>query len=175
MDLRYTSEGVGRSYGVELLLRHEDGDEAEVLLKVTEKHTGTVTTIPVPEAMFGSRAYEGLRKAHLKLREIAGHPPYTIRLGKRERTAHTFEGLREGILEIAKDGLALQRFKGLGEMNPDQLRETTMDPAKRNLQRVMLEDAQAADEMFVKLMGDQVEPRREFIEQHARDVKFLDV
>ena len=60
-------------------------------------------------------------------------------------------------------------------MNPDQLRETTMDPAKRNLQRVMLEDAQAADEMFVKLMGDQVEPRREFIEQHARDVKFLDV
>ena len=160
---------------VELLLRHEDGDEAEVLLKVTEKHTGTVTTIPVPEAMFGSRAYEGLRKAHLKLREIAGHPPYTIRLGKRERTAHTFEGLREGILEIAKDGLALQRFKGLGEMNPDQLRETTMDPAKRNLQRVMLEDAQAADEMFVKLMGDQVEPRREFIEQHARDVKFLDV
>ena len=160
---------------VELVVKLDDENAQELLLKMTEKSTGTVTTIPLPFEMFGSRPYDGLRRAHLKLREIAGHPPYVIRMGKRERTAITFEGLRDGILEIAKEGLSVQRFKGLGEMNPDQLRETTMDPAKRNLARVTLEDAQAADEMFVKLMGDQVEPRREFIEQHARDVKFLDV
>jgi DNA gyrase subunit B len=60
-------------------------------------------------------------------------------------------------------------------MNADQLRETTMDPATRMLRRVTIEDGQAADELFVRLMGDEVEPRRDFIQQHARDVKFLDV
>ena len=88
---------------------------------------------------------------------------------------HTFEELRPAILELAKEGLNLQRFKGLGEMNPDQLWETTMNPENRMLQQVSVEDAAAADEMFSMLMGDQVEPRRDFIERNARDVKFLDV
>ena len=69
----------------------------------------------------------------------------------------------------------MSRFKGLGEMNPDELRETTMDPSKRILIRVDVEDATLADEIFSKLMGDQVEPRREFIEQNAKYVRFLDV
>jgi DNA gyrase subunit B len=160
---------------VEVVARHDDADDPSLLLKVTEKRTGAVETVPLPQNLFASRAYDGLRKAHLRLRELAGHPPYTVTLGKKARESHTFEALRTAILDVAKEGLSLQRFKGLGEMNADQLRETTMDPATRMLRRVTIEDGQAADELFVRLMGDDVEPRRDFIQQHARDVKFLDV
>jgi DNA gyrase subunit B len=96
-------------------------------------------------------------------------------MGKLDEVVHTYEELRPAILQMAKEGLNLQRFKGLGEMNPSQLRETTMDPANRVLQQVSVEDATAADEMFSVLMGDKVEPRRDFIERNARDVKFLDI
>ena len=77
--------------------------------------------------------------------------------------------LHRAVLDLAKHGVQLTRFKGLGEMNADQLRETTMDPATRTLQRVTLEDATAADNVFSMLMGDQVAPRREFIEAHAKE------
>ena len=96
-------------------------------------------------------------------------------MGKHVETVQTFERLRPAILDLAKEGLNLQRFKGLGEMNPEQLWETTMNPENRVLQQVSVEDAAAADEMFSMLMGDRVEPRRDFIERNARDVKFLDI
>jgi DNA gyrase subunit B len=76
---------------------------------------------------------------------------------------------------VAKEGVAITRFKGLGEMNPDQLFDTTMDPGARTLRQVTIEDAATADEVFSMLMGDKVEPRREFIEKYARDVENLDV
>ena len=133
--------------------------------------------MPLPARLFTPRAYAGLRRAHLKLRELAGHPPYTVRHGQAHAaTANTFEAAaRARSSTWPRKASSLSRFKGLGEMNVDQLRETTMDPATRTLQQVTMDDAQAADEMFTMLMGDKVEPRRDFIERHARDVKFLDM
>ena len=107
--------------------------------------------------------------------DVVGHPPFSLRQGRKSRTAETYPALRAQALDLAKEGMQVSRFKGLGEMNADELRETTMDSAKRMLIRVEVEDATVADAIFSKLMGDQVEPRRDFIEQNAKDVRFLDV
>jgi DNA gyrase subunit B len=96
-------------------------------------------------------------------------------MGKTSETVFTFERFRPTLLNLAQEGLNLQRFKGLGEMNPVQLWETTMNPENRVLQQVSVEDAAAADEVFSMLMGDAVEPRRDFIERNARDVANLDI
>src|SRR6185295_10385636 len=112
---------------------------------------------------------------YAKLAEIVGLPPFRVTVGKEAETVETYDGLRAKVLDAAKAGIQLSRFKGLGEMNAEQLWETTMDPAKRLLIRVDVEDAAAADRLFSTLMGDQVEPRRVFIEENAKDVRFLDV
>ena len=104
-----------------------------------------------------------------------GDPPFHIKLGESSIDANSFEELRDGVLEIAQKGVAYYRFKGLGEMDPEELRETTLDPASRTLVQVTMEDASAADRVFSMLMGDQVEPRRQFIEENARLVTNLDV
>ena len=96
-------------------------------------------------------------------------------VGKEREVAETFDRLRARVLDAAKQGMQVSRFKGLGEMNAEQLWETTMDPSKRLLIRVEVDDASAANQIFSTLMGDAVEPRRIFIEENARDVKFLDV
>jgi DNA gyrase subunit B len=102
-------------------------------------------------------------------------PAYTIREKGEERTfVHTGK-LVPYVLELGKKGLAIQRYKGLGEMNPEQLWQTTMDPEKRTFLQVTIEDSIKADEIFTILMGDQVEPRRAFIQRHALEVKNLDV
>jgi DNA gyrase subunit B len=144
-------------------------------VKITEKATGSARTSVFPLALFQSPGYRSLKATHERLLDAAGPPPFTARMNKRVEPVHTFEQLRPVILDLAKEGLNLQRFKGLGEMNPEQLWDTTMNPENRVLQQVSVEDAAAADEMFSMLMGDRVEPRREFIERNARDVKFLDV
>jgi DNA gyrase subunit B len=144
-------------------------------IKVIERETSAAHHVDVPARVFESPAYVSLRKAYEKVVDAVGLPPYTITVGKKTRTAETFAELRSGLLELAKDGIQVSRFKGLGEMNPNELWETTMDPARRTLMRVDVEDASMADRIFSTLMGDQVEPRRAFIEQNARDVRFLDV
>jgi DNA gyrase subunit B len=131
--------------------------------------------VTVPAALLESPVYGHVRKTYARLAEIVGPPPFAIELGAKSRTAETFDALRSETLDLAKEGVQLSRFKGLGEMDPGELWETTMDPAKRMLVRVEVEDAAQADLIFSTLMGDQVEPRRDFIEQNAKDVRFLDV
>jgi DNA gyrase subunit B len=98
-----------------------------------------------------------------------------VTIGKEKEVVESFEALRGRVLDAAKQGIQLSRYKGLGEMNPDQLWATTMKPEERTLLQVKAEDHAEADLMFTTLMGDQVEPRRKFIEDNALDVKNLDV
>jgi DNA gyrase subunit B len=149
-------------------------DEA-IHVRVVETETSTAHGVVVPTAMLGSSTYGAVQRAYAKVGEIVGLPPFTVVFGNKSSRAETFEELRTSSLDLAKEGMQISRFKGLGEMNPEQLWETTMDPAKRMLIRVEVEDAAAADRVFSTLMGDQVEPRRLFIEQNAKDVRFLDV
>jgi DNA gyrase subunit B len=149
--------------------------EEEFHIRVVELETSAGRTIAVPVELLGSPIYARLRQAYAKLSELVGEPPFTVRVGKEDEVAETYHDLRAIVLDAAKQGIQVSRFKGLGEMNAEQLWETTMDPAKRLLIRVDVEDASAADKLFSMLMGDAVEPRREFIEQNAKDVKYLDV
>jgi DNA gyrase subunit B len=152
-----------------------DASDEGTQVNIIERETGAASTVLVPTALFSSSIYANVRRTYGRLSEIVGHPPFEIAFGKRRHHADTFGQLREGALELAKDGLQISRFKGLGEMDADELADTTMNPAHRTLIRVDVEDAAAADRVFSTLMGDQVEPRRQFIEQNAREVRFLDV
>ncbi len=104
-----------------------------------------------------------------------GRAPFKLKAGDDSITLPTYHALLEHVLQIGKKGLNIQRYKGLGEMNPDQLWETTMDPEARVLKNVKIEDAVEADEIFTRLMGDNVEPRRNFLEKHALEASNLDI
>jgi DNA gyrase subunit B len=161
----------GETHATELLGQ----DEQTLHVKAVETRTGLTRTHHIPRALFESPEYRHLVDVHHQLIELAGTPAFEVHLDGTQRSAASFEALREAVLTVAQKGVKLQRFKGLGEMNADQLAETTMDPASRTLAQVTLEDAAAADRIFSMLMGDQVEPRREFIEENARAVANLDV
>jgi DNA gyrase subunit B len=152
-----------------------DGSPGTVLrVKLIERETNAATHIDLPATMFASPVYAGLRKSYARLLEGAGAPPFGITLGKKSRVAGTFDELRHAILDLAKDGIQVSRFKGLGEMNSGELWETTMNPENRVLVQVSVDDAALADHVFSMLMGDEVEPRRLFIEQNAKYAR-LDV
>ena len=144
-------------------------------IKAVHLKTGLARTHRIRTAMFDANEYRQLVRVHAQLDEIAGTPPFTVKLADVEDEALSFESLRRVVLAAAQKGVNPQRFKGLGEMNADQLADTTMNPATRTLAQVTMEDATQADRIFSMLMGDQVEPRRKFIEDNARAVANLDV
>jgi DNA gyrase subunit B len=151
-----------------------DGDALRI--RVIETETSAMQNVVVPAELFVSPIYDRLRTTYGRLAEIVGGlPPFTLTYGKQTLEALTFEELRNAALTLAKSGIQITRFKGLSEMNAPELWATTMDPARRMLIRVEVEDAAAADLWFSRLMGDEVEPRRLFIEQNALEVKNLDV
>ena len=155
-------------------LQSAGSTDASVRAKLIERETSAVTHIELSAELLTSTGYAGLRRTYARLVEIAGPPPFRITLGKKSAIASTFEELRAQVLNLAKEGIQVSRFKGLGEMNSDELWETTMNPENRVLVQVGVDDALLADRIFSMLMGDQVEPRREFIEQNAKFAR-LDV
>jgi len=137
-------------------------------IRATERKTNMARTYTVRDGLLSSNEYRQFLRVHGELVSMAGTPPFDVRLGDDHEEALSFEELRRAVLKVASKPVRLQRFKGLGEMNAEQLRETTMDPATRTLTQVTMDDAAAADALFTMLMGDKVEPRREFIEENAR-------
>jgi DNA gyrase subunit B len=148
-----------------------------LVVKAVHRATGLARTYEFPAELFKSSEYRGLAEVHSSLVKQVGRPPFGLTLGAKRREALSFGELRKATLDLAKEGITLQRFKGLGEMNAEQLWETTLDPESRTLQRVRVDqetDALVA-QTFSELMGDKVEPRKAFIERHAKDVETLDV
>jgi len=143
-------------------------------LVIIESSFGLESQKEIPVEFFSSNDYRWLARAGGQLEGLLSDSAY-VRRGEKQEPVRNFRQALEWLMNEATKGHTIQRYKGLGEMNPDQLRETTMDTETRRLLQVTIEDAVAADEVFTTLMGDQVEPRRDFIEQHALDVANLDV
>jgi DNA gyrase subunit B len=161
----------GAPYKTELISE----DPIELVIRTLERRSGLASTHHVRRAALEATEYQHLADVHRDLEALAGAAPFSVRLGEQSSEAANFEELRATILAVAQKGVDYVRFKGLGEMDADELRDTTMDPASRTLVQVTMEDAASADRVFSMLMGDQVEPRRAFIEENARLVTNLDV
>lgn len=138
-------------------------------------HTNGVThELDITHELVGSADFRELQKLTPSAIGL-GRPPYRLKAKNQENPYRATDELVRAILDMGRQGLSIQRYKGLGEMNPGQLWETTMNPEMRTLLRVTLEDLTGVDEIFTILMGDEVEPRRNFIQTHALEVKNLDV
>ena len=141
---------------------------------ITRSEHGSITISRVDSEFLSSGEYRSLRALGGLLEGLL-QPGASIRRGEKSQTVASFEEAHAWLMEEARRGQTIQRYKGLGEMNPEQLWETTMEPSTRRLLKVNIEDGVAADEVFTTLMGDQVEPRREFIEKNALAVTNLDI
>jgi DNA gyrase subunit B len=161
----------GHPYTTEVLSE----DPMEIVVRAVEVESGLARTHRFRRSLLDAHEYRQLLRVHEQLVDTAGTPPFMVKLVDQEAQALTFSALREEVLRLARRGVEVNRFKGLGEMDPAQLRDTTMDPSRRTLVRVTIEDAAQADKVFSMLMGDPVEPRRAFIEENARLVTNLDV
>ncbi|MCG6920120.1 MAG: DNA topoisomerase (ATP-hydrolyzing) subunit B [Acidobacteria bacterium] len=161
-----------RERGVDVLLERDD-EHGVLEIVLALGGNGHVREVRVGDEFVGSAEYRALYAAYEEIREL-DQPPLTVVDGG-ETTVPSREALVEHILAEGKRGIAISRYKGLGEMNADELWETTMDPATRTLLQVRLEDDEVAENIFTTLMGDAVEPRRQFIEENALNVRNLDI
>jgi len=164
--------GNGGSYSAELDRGDEDGEGVRV--GITKVQHGIGATRYLPKEFFDTNEYGHIMTLAGKLSELLGESAYVQR-GERRSAVESFPEAVDWLMSEARRGQSIQRYKGLGEMNPDQLWDTTVNPETRRLMQVRIEDAVKADEIFTTLMGDQVEPRRAFIEKNALTVENLDV
>ena len=164
--------GNGGSYIAEL--DRGDGEGEGVRIAVRKMQHGVSTTRYIPREFFDTNEYRHIMSLASKLRELIGDGAFVER-GDKRMAVNSFAEVTDWIMNEARKGQSIQRYKGLGEMNPEQLWDTTVNPATRRLMQVKIEDAVKADEIFTTLMGDHVEPRREFIEKNAIMVSNLDI
>jgi len=169
---RAQRNGSGASYIA--ALDRGDADGEGVRIEVTRIQHGVGTTRYLPREFFETNEYAHIMALSAKLEGLLGEDAYVSR-GERQLAITSFPEAVDWLMSEARRGQSVQRYKGLGEMNPDQLWDTTVNPESRRLMQVKIEDAVKADEIFTTLMGDQVEPRREFIEKNALTVSNLDV
>jgi DNA gyrase subunit B len=167
-----SDEGSGGSYSAELDRGDEDGEG--VRIAITKVQHGLGTTRYLPREFFETNEYRHIMSLAEKLGGLLSDGAFMQR-GERQQPVESFGEAIEWLMGEARRGQSIQRYKGLGEMNPDQLWDTTVNPETRRLMQVKIEDAVKADEIFTTLMGDQVEPRREFIEKNALSVENLDI
>jgi DNA gyrase subunit B len=154
------------------VVRDELTDTPAIVFQLGSNGTGK--KVALNTELVGQYEFRQMAKAYDQLSAL-GLPPYAVKQGEETTVYLHVDDLLEQIYKLAEKGLTIQRYKGLGEMNPDQLWDTTMNPDTRRLLQVTIDDAVAADEIFTVLMGDQVEPRRLFIQDNALDVKNLDI
>jgi len=152
----------------------EDAEHSCLAIRCLSKIDGITKETSINFDLLTSTELEELRKLAESLK-VMGSPPFTINHKNGKLTFNTLSEVLEYVLSSGEKGQEIQRYKGLGEMNPDQLWETTMNPEKRTVFQVKIEDAIEADEIFTILMGDQVDPRREFIYNNAINVTNLDI
>jgi DNA gyrase subunit B len=155
-------------------LTEKDSEHDCLIVKGLTTRDGAQRETVIDWNLIHSPEFQELRTIGKGLKTF-GEPPFILKGEDVEIKINTFSGLITHVLELGKKGLSMQRYKGLGEMNPEQLWETTMDVERRTLLQVKVEDAIEADSVFTRLMGDEVEPRREFIEGHALEVAYLDI
>jgi DNA gyrase subunit B len=160
-----------RTYRVETRAAGE-GHAARVIVHKTEH--GTPSHKYLPREFFESAEYQRIADLARTLAGLIGEGAFITRGNERQEIG-SFKEAMKWLFDQAKKGQTIQRYKGLGEMNPEQLWETTINPETRRLLQVKIDDAVAADDIFTTLMGDQVEPRREFIEKNALSVTNLDI
>ena len=162
--------GNGGSYTA--ALERGDPDGEGVRIAITRVQHGIGATRYLPREFFDTNEYRHITALAEKLDGMIGEGAYVQR-GERDQTVESFAQAVDWLMREARRGQSIQRYKGLGEMNPDQLWDTTVNPETRRLMQVKIEDAVKADEIFTTLMGDQVEPRRDFIEKNALTVSNL--
>ncbi|TMH91430.1 MAG: DNA gyrase subunit B, partial [Betaproteobacteria bacterium] len=153
---------------------HFDAKTERYQVRIERTRHGNIRMSTIDTEFVHSGDYKQIRQTAEMLRGLIGAGAYVQRGDKKQLVRDFPEAMRWLLGEVEKS-MTLQRYKGLGEMNPEQLWETTMDPGSRRLLKVQIDDGIAADEIFTKLMGDEVEPRRLFIESNALGVRNLDV